>query len=226
MEFGWLCHLILFKTEVCSMYKNSNTCVCCGDEIPEGTMVCVNCESGTWRMYKKMHSIHSIVFPSLNSNPDGISADLFFNGCKIHCKGCHNKELQDFKEANTSTSEILDCLLSNNVKIVTLMGGEPLDRSIDDLCYLVNSIKAHGIKVSLFTGYCTSEIPSKLFKLLDYVKVGKFDCIHLNPVGSFLSSHNQHFYKVLNKRGDDLVLREYGSDGHYVDTINVLSLNR
>jgi len=34
-------------------YENANFCVCCGEIIPEGRMVCKSCEDGSYSAYKK-----------------------------------------------------------------------------------------------------------------------------------------------------------------------------
>lgn len=202
-------------------------CVICGNDIPEGRMVCPICEKQTeelGNLYVKKYSVQSVVFPSMNSNPDGISADLFFKGCTLHCKGCHNLELQRFSEPNTSILDIAQAIHKNNVKILTLMGGEPLDVGVVLLCDLLRNLKKlfPTLKFGLFTGHELKDLSHSLVEYLDYIKVGKFDCEQLNPKGSFLASKNQHFYKVIEKLEDRVVLREYESAGYYVNQDFVL----
>lgn len=200
-----------------------NRCVMCGEIIPEGLQICPNCETHVAEFKdkdKNKFSIQSIVFPSFNSNPDGISADLFFKGCKLHCNGCHNKELQEFDSPNTSISDIISALETNKVKILTLMGGEPLDVDKVLLLELLDSLKGEfpALQLSLFTGHELKDVPIGLFSYLDYIKVGRYDNTKLNPHGSFLASSNQKFYKIVDNTHENYVkLRELGSNKHYVD---------
>lgn len=204
-----------------------NSCVSCGEIIPEGRLVCPNCMAQAEEVgdiFSERLSIQSVVYPSLNSNPDGISADLFFKGCTLHCKGCHNLELQSFSAPNTSIHTVIKAINKNNVKILTLMGGEPLDVNILLLHELLKILKKTFpyLKISLYTGHELSEVSPVLFGYLDYIKTGRYDCTQLNPKGSFLASKNQHFYKIMRKGADRLVVREYAADGQYVDTDSVL----
>lgn len=210
--------------------ESSNRCVCCGAEIPEGSMVCPDCANGEVvdYMHKLSYSVQSLVYPSMNSNPDGISADLFFRGCKRHCPGCHNLELQSFTSDNTSLQSICDAIESNDVKIITLMGGEPLDvehGKLRDLLYELTT-RFPDLKISMFTGHKLEEVPQFVFYYLDYIKVGMYDKNQLSPFGSFLASTNQHFYKITKKCGDKVYLREYTNNKHYVNEDYVLSFNK
>lgn len=205
-----------------------NYCVSCGRIIPEGTLVCPICEEQVGMLgdlHAKKFSIQSIVYPSLNSNPDGISADLFFKGCNIHCSGCHNKELQEFGAPNTSICNIIQAIENNGVKILTLMGGEPLDVDRLLLFELMKTLKRKfpELKISMFTGYKLKNVPVGIFSYLDYIKVGRYDNTKLTPQGSFLASSNQKFYKIIdNKRSEYVELRKLGDDGRYVDEDSIL----
>lgn len=80
---------------------------------------------------------------------EGLRTVIFFQGCSIGCKGCHNKSLQDkSKEINIYTpKELVNELLKFNFnKRVTLSGGEPLEQ---DNCELIEFIH-------LFKKECTA----------------------------------------------------------------------
>ena len=77
--------------------------------------------------------------------------------------------------------------------IITLMGGEPLHRP--HMGYLLGLLKGLHRPLSLFTGYELDGTEPGILKLLDYVKTGKYDCNSKTPVGSFLASSNQVFWK-------------------------------
>lgn len=202
-------------------------CIMCGKEIPEGFEVCSDCVKAVdCELDTKAYSVQSLVYPSMNSNPDGISADLFFKGCSIHCKGCHNIELQRFSKPNTSLQDIITAIEKHGVKILTLMGGEPLDVHVVLLIKLMSVLKSKfpDLKIALYTGHSLEEICPAIFSYIDYLKVGRYDCECLNPQGSFLASSNQHFYKILQKIDDTVTYVEYDSNGYYVDTNSILYL--
>lgn len=149
---------------------------------------------------EKLFSIQNLLYPSFSSNPDGISGDVFFKGCHTHCQGCHNLELQSFAPPNTSVDDIIQAIKQNDIHILTLMGGEPLDQDIDLIVYFIQSIKSEfpDIKVSLFTGKEMGEVPQNVRDCIDYLKTGKYDNTQLSKGDYFLASYNQKFYKKHN----------------------------
>lgn len=71
-----------------------------------------------------------IILNDMSAAP-GVSLTFFVQGCPIHCKGCHNPELQNFVGGKEFTEEtmktILDGLVSNGIqRTFCVMGGEPL----------------------------------------------------------------------------------------------------
>lgn len=142
-------------------------------------------------------SIASILFPSLNSSMAGISADIFFKGCKRHCPGCHNLELQTFAEPNHSVEEILNLIEKHEIKIITLMGGEPVDQPVDDILHLMKSIRDRfpSVKLSMYTGYELDEIDTRILDFLDDIKTGAYREDLRNKMGSFLASSNQKYFQ-------------------------------
>ena len=64
------------------------------------------------------------------ANGPGIRASIFVSGCKFNCKGCFNKEAQDFNYGNIYTKEVenkfMEYVLDDNVKGISILGGEPL----------------------------------------------------------------------------------------------------
>lgn len=47
-----------------------NTCVCCGDEIPEGRQVCPNCESKFGMIKDSVHSTENSECTNAHWRPD------------------------------------------------------------------------------------------------------------------------------------------------------------
>ena len=67
------------------------------------------------------------------ANGPGVRVSLFVSGCTHHCKGCFNKETWDFSYGKPFTDEtinlILEYLSKSQIKGLTLLGGEPMERS-------------------------------------------------------------------------------------------------
>ena len=59
----------------------------------------------------------------------GIRLTVFFQGCNVKCKGCHNSEIQDIRNGKEyEGKELCEGILSYKlpVKKITVSGGEPL----------------------------------------------------------------------------------------------------
>ena len=120
------------------------------------------------------------------ANGPGVRASIFVSGCKFNCKGCFNKEAQDFNYGNIYTKEVEDKFMEyikdDNVKGVSILGGEPLMQTMDDsLLNLLKRIKKESNKeIWMWTGfvYETAILDEKRKEILDYVDVlvdGQFD---------------------------------------------------
>ena len=98
------------------------------------------------------------------ANGTGVRCVLFVSGCTHHCKGCFNKEYQDFKYGDCWNKESEDKVMSyvsdKNVIGITILGGEPLDQTMDDdLLNLVKRIKSETDKnIWIYSGYIYEEI--------------------------------------------------------------------
>ena len=102
------------------------------------------------------------------ANGPGVSASIFVSGCRFNCKGCFNKEAQDFNYGNKFDKEtedkFMEYIKDDNVKGVSILGGEPLMQTMDDS--LLNLLKR--IKI----------LDEKRKEILNYVDVlvdGQFD---------------------------------------------------
>ena len=120
------------------------------------------------------------------ANGPGVRASIFVSGCKFNCKGCFNKEAQDFNYGNIYTKEVenkfMEYVLDNNVKGISILGGEPLMQTMDDsLLNLLKRIKKESNKeIWMWTGfvYETAILDEKRKEILNYVDVlvdGQFD---------------------------------------------------
>ena len=141
------------------------------------------------------------------SNAPGVRSTLFVTGCTHDCKGCFNKELQDFEAGKVWTQEDEDNFISyvknDNVVGVNILGGEPMQQVMDDcLPNLLKRIKEEtGKNIWLWSGYLLEEIleNEKRKNILQYVDVlvdGKFDIGKRNINLKYRGSENQRVIDV------------------------------
>ena len=120
------------------------------------------------------------------ANGPGVRASIFVSGCRFNCKGCFNKEAQDFNYGNKfdkkAEDKFMEYIKDNNVKGVSILGGEPLMQTMDDsLLNLLKRIKKESNKeIWMWTGfiYETAILDEKRKEILNYVDVlvdGQFD---------------------------------------------------
>ena len=97
------------------------------------------------------------------SNWDGITATIFFSGCKFHCPGCFNQEAWDFNHGQPFDKKAEDLFISYaknpHVTGVCLLGGEVFQQDLDRILDLVIRIKREVRKpVHVWSGYTYEEI--------------------------------------------------------------------
>ena len=146
------------------------------------------------------------------SNGPGIRVSIFFQGCSLHCKGCFNSEIWDFKggkEFTNETKELVFSLLDKPyIAGLSLLGGEPFDQPRNDLFNFVKEIKEKfpDKTVWIYTGYTLSELESISFsRIKEYVDVivdGPFIEELKDPSLEFRGSSNQKiiYYDNNNNR--------------------------
>ena len=120
------------------------------------------------------------------ANGPGVRVSLFVSGCTHHCKECFNPETWDFDYGKPFTQETIELILKYlepaHIKGITLLGGEPLERSNQKgLLPLLEQIKAKYPEKSIwcFTGYdYEKDIMGKMYQewpetsqLLSYIEV-------------------------------------------------------
>ena len=115
-------------------------------------------------------------------NGNGIRVSLFVSGCHNNCKGCFNKQSQDFnygKKFTTETQrEILLTLTPIYITGISILGGEPLEpENISTVYNLCKEIKEKfpTKDIWLYTGYTFENISSYLImKYIDVLVDGKY----------------------------------------------------
>ena len=158
-------------------------------------------------------SINSIESFGLVDGP-GIRVVIFFNGCSLRCKFCHNPEMFQMQMPNTNIAELVTKIkrykpyFKNNGG-VTYSGGEAL-LQVDFLIELSKALKEENIHIALDTaGVGIGEYD----EILDLVDLVILDIKHLTPDGyEDLVSHKidefLKFVEVLKRHNKDLWIRQ------------------
>lgn len=155
------------------------------------------------------------------SNAPGVRSTLFVTGCTHDCKGCFNKELQDFGAGEVWTQEDEDNFVSyvknDNVVGVNILGGEPMQQVMDDcLPNLLKRVKEEtGKSIWLWSGYLLEQIleDEKRRKILEYVDVlvdGRFEIDKRNINLKYRGSENQRVIDIKKTlMSDSVVLYDF-----------------
>lgn len=139
------------------------------------------------------------------ANGVGIRTTLFVSGCHFNCKGCFNKEYQDYSYGSEFTDEemqkFIDLGKSENVSGYSFLGGEPLDQLKDDtLLRTVKAIKEQTDKsIWMWTGYVFENLNEKQLEIVKYIDVlvdGQFEEDKKNMKLLFRGSENQRIIDV------------------------------
>lgn len=63
-------------------------------------------------------------------NGEGIRTSIFFSGCEFACRGCFNKDIQDFNVGKPFTKEVYENeikpTINKHIAGISVLGGEPL----------------------------------------------------------------------------------------------------
>lgn len=136
-----------------------------------------------------------------NPGDDKAAFTIWFGGCSMGCKGCHNPELQPANKGETyDTKTILFAICNECTKqdldTVVLLGGEPLEQEFEDLSLLVNKLRTYGYKVWLYTGWEFEDIPSAIKDNLYTIKCGRYN--EELKCDGFPSSTNQRIFRKID----------------------------
>ncbi len=152
------------------------------------------------------------------ANGPGIRVSLFVSGCSFHCEGCFNKEAQDFNYGYEYTDKtqayILDRLKHPDFAGLSILGGDPMCQSKEDLSLLIDlctQVHALGKTVWLWTGFSFDELMQKtllngndettfmhrvLLNNVDYIVDGRFELDKRDLSLAWRGSSNQHIVDV------------------------------
>ena len=174
-------------------------------------------------------SIDSIETFGLVDGP-GIRVVVFFNGCKLRCKYCHNPEMWTKKENNYSPQELVDKIkryknyFKNNGG-VTFSGGDPLLHS-KFIIETANLVKEENIHIALDTAGVGLGDYEELLKYIDLVI---FDVKHTTKKGykditGLDINESEKFIEVVNKQNKPVWIRQVIVPGimdnkEYIDSL-------
>lgn len=159
-------------------------------------------------------SIDSIETFGLVDGP-GIRTVIFFKGCKLRCKYCHNPELWVMGKENMTIEEVVQKVIRNkpyfrrNNGGVTFSGGEPL-LQVDFLIELCKELKKENIHIALDTAGVGI---GKYDELLKYVDLVLLDIKHTSNIGfkeltGRKIEESYQFIQALNKSGKPVWIRQ------------------
>lgn len=151
------------------------------------------------------------------ANGPGIRTTLFVSGCTNNCEGCFNKELQDFNYGNKWDEKIADEFLSYvknpNIEGVNILGGEPMQQTMDDsLVNLLKRIRQETKKpIWLWSGFLYENIikDEKKKRILDEVDVlvdGLFKIELRNIKLKYRGSENQRVIDVKKSLAENKII--------------------
>lgn len=97
------------------------------------------------------------------NNWDGVTATIFFSGCKFHCPGCFNKETWDFNYGQPfdrrAKNQFISYGKNKHVDGICLLGGEVFQQDLDVILDLVVRIKREVKKpIHVWSGYTFEEL--------------------------------------------------------------------
>ncbi len=146
-----------------------------------------------------MHGYVVSTVTSFIDVPGKISFSIFFSGCSIRCRDCHNKKLWNLDSGKlTSADSLIEKIKLNTlIDYVAFMGGEPTDQ-MEFLIHICKRIKDEiKLPIALYTGREFEVLPKQLTDLIDLIICGPYKKeMH---VGGWPASSNQ---RIFTKRGE------------------------
>lgn len=141
--------------------------------------------------------ISSIKYNDSLVDGPGIRTVIFFQGCDLHCKGCHNPGTWNPFGGKEITIDNLVIELKSKCfnKKITMSGGEPLMQK-EELKKLIDALYREGFNIALYTGHSKKEVPIEIIKKINYLKTGIFIDSMKTGTKPFVGSSNQIFEEI------------------------------
>lgn len=158
------------------------------------------------------------------ANGPGVRVSLFVSGCTHRCKNCFNQEAWDFNYGEPFTEKeeqkILEALKPDYIKGFSLLGGEPFEKSNQEvLSEFLPKIKeaypektiwcytGYDFEKDLLTGRITDkEITDKMLSCIDILVDGKFVEELKNLKLRFKGSENQRIIDVKKSLSENKII--------------------
>ena len=158
------------------------------------------------------------------ANGPGVRVSLFVSGCTHRCKNCFNAEAWDFNYGELFTEKeeekILEALKPDYIKGFSLLGGEPFEKSNQEvLSEFLPKIKeaypektiwcytGYDFEKDLLTGRITDkEITDKMLSCIDILVDGKFVEELKNLKLRFKGSENQRIIDVKKSLSENKIV--------------------
>ena len=160
--------------------------------------------------------IAGIVKDSIVDGP-GVRMAIFVSGCNHGCKGCHNKEFQNFDYGEELTEKNIEDIVNGleNVDGITLTGGDPMYHAeklfdIFSMIYTTN--------IWIYTGFTFEEIIKdtnmlNLLLLCDVLVDGKYIESEKDESLPFVGSKNQRVIDISESYiSGEVVLYDFKED--------------
>ncbi len=164
---------------------------------------------------------------TLQDFPDTPSCILWFSGCNMLCRYCHNLDIVFERTKKIEEEYILDFLRSRIGKLegVVLCGGEPT--LYKDLDLFVKKIKELGFKIKLDTNGSDLEAVKKILPYIDFVAIDfKSDITRFKNITR--SSLFDEFYETLKYLIESNINLEVRTTYHHkllgYETLNQMTL--
>lgn len=149
--------------------------------------------------------VAGIVPESVVDGP-GIRYTIFTQGCRHHCKGCHNPQTHDFSGGyEVDTDDLLKELIQDPlIQGVTFSGGDPFEQPLP-LADLAAKVHKTGRDVMAYTGYTFEQLLKRserepsvmdLLRQTDVLIDGRFVLELLDYDLRFRGSSNQRVIDV------------------------------
>ena len=96
----------------------------------------------------------------------GIRTTIFFQGCNVKCRGCHNERIQDIRYGKEyEVRDLCEEILAYNlpVKKITISGGEPMMQK-EALEEFINEMYKKNFEIALYTSYDLEKVPKNILE--------------------------------------------------------------
>ena len=139
----------------------------------------------------------------LQYNLNRKTLEIYISGCDGRCNGCHNSELWDYslgKDYKQYIKKINEELKSGLVNEFWVLGGDPMDQNLNELCFFLAYLFSTGHRIWLWTRHPFETIPEEVKQYCAYIKTGEYiecDTGYTDvETGVKLASSNQVIHKL------------------------------